>query len=292
MITYLLLSIVSATLLLIILKKFVFWQVNTLHGIIVNYWVAASFSFAMAPQSVPEVITALDGIWPVSLTIGFMFITVFLIIAKTTQVAGIAVASVASKMSMVIPIVAGILLYHESTGLLKSIGILLAVPAVIITSRPSVPAGARVKFNIRDIGLPVLLFLGAGLVDTAIKFAQHHYMNDQNRQIVIMSVFGFAGLFGLLRLLFDLLVVRKPFMLKSIAAGILLGVTNYYSLYFLLRCLEQPGSESSTVFAFVNTGVVLASFLTGLWLFGEKANKNKIAGIAMAILSIVILAYH
>jgi drug/metabolite transporter (DMT)-like permease len=291
MVLFLILSIVSATFLLIILKKFVFWKINTLHGIIINYWVAASCAFLQSPSENIQRIHELETIWPVALVIGFMFIMVFFVIARTTQVAGIGVASVASKMSMVIPIAAGFILYNETMGWMKLAGIALSIPAVVMTSKPVVPAQARVKFKIQDLGLPLLLFAGAGLVDTAIKFAQHHYMNDENRQIVIMAVFAGAGTFGLIRLVWDLLVKGNVISLKSVGGGILLGMTNYYSLEFLVRCLAFPGSESSTIFAYVNTGVVLLSWILGLILFREPNNRNKLVGITMAIVAILILSY-
>ena len=291
MILYLLLSIISSTFLLIILKSFIKWKVETLHGIIINYWTAASFSFLLSPGENYAQLPALKPIWFVSLGIGFLFIVVFYITAKTAQKTGVAVASVASKMSMVIPITAGLFLYNESMGLQKMIGILIAIPAVILASNGS-SMKVNQKFKMTDAGLPILLFFGAGLVDTAIKYAQHHFMNDDNRQVVIMSIFASAGLFGILRLLFEILILKKKLSWISIGGGILLGITNYLSLFFLLRCLESPGTESSTVFAYVNIGVVISSFFAGLLVFHEKPERNTIIGVALTLVAIVILSYQ
>jgi drug/metabolite transporter (DMT)-like permease len=289
---YLLLSILSSTFLLIILKNFIFWKVETLHGIIVNYWTAATLSFMISPVENYNRFYILESVWPTSMMIGFLFIMVFYITAKTAQISGVAVASVASKMSMVIPIGAGLILYSESMDFQKGLGIFLAIPAVIITSLPSSKVeGTKTELNFKSLLLPAFLFLGAGLVDTAIKFAQHQFMTDENRQLVIMSIFGFAGIFGLLRLLFEIFILKKKLSWRSIGGGVLLGVTNYLSLLFLLRCLESPGSESSTVFAFVNTGVVITSFFAGILLFKEKPERNRLFGLALAITAIIILSY-
>jgi multidrug transporter EmrE-like cation transporter len=72
--------------------------------------------------------------------------------------------------------------------------------------------------------------------------------------------------------------------------GVLLGITNYLSLYFLLKCLEAPGSESSTVFAYVNIGVVLTSFVSGILLFGERPERSRIIGVVLSIIAITILS--
>jgi len=191
---------------------------------------------------------------------------------------------------MVIPIAAGIILYKESLGFEKLAGIILAIPAVILVSKPDA-SDENSRFRLSEFGLPVFLFLGAGLVDTTIKFTQHHFMNDGNRQLVIMSIFASAGTVGTIILGYDRFVLRKKISLRSIGGGILLGVTNYLSLYFLLKCLEDPKSESSTVFAFVNTGIVVISFFTGLFLFHEKPGRNKIIGLVLAVVAIIILSY-
>ena len=193
---------------------------------------------------------------------------------------------------MVIPIAVGILLYQESLGTMKFIGLALALPAVVITSYPAKSNVVQGGVAFRQMLLPLLLFLGAGIVDAAIKFAQFRFMNEQNQHIIIMSIFASAGVFGLLRLLFEIFLLKKNLTLRSVSGGILLGTVNYFSLYFLLECLASPGAESSTIFAFVNIGVVITSFLTGLVLFGEKADRNKITGILLAVAAIVILASY
>lgn len=260
-----------------------------MHGIIVNYWTAASLAFLANFEENKRNLPMISDFWYVALMIGFLFIVVFFITARTSQKSGIGAASIASKMSMVIPIGAGILLYNEGLGLQKMAGILLAFPAVILTSRPS----QKVKdapFNWKAAGLPAMLFIGAGMVDTAIKFAQHHYINDDNRQLVIMSIFASAGIFGVLRLLFEIFIQKKSVSMRSVLGGLLLGTVNYFSIYFLLKCLESPGTESSTVFALVNVGIVITSFLSGLLLFKESVDRNKIIGLILALVAILILS--
>ena len=54
--------------------------------------------------------------------------------ALTAQKNGLSVASVASKMSVIIPILFGIYVYNESYRIIKIIGIILALIAVYLTS--------------------------------------------------------------------------------------------------------------------------------------------------------------
>lgn len=289
---YLLLSVLCSTALLLILKSFVGWRVETLHAIIFNYFTAGSLALLLSPVAIGDYYHELAPVLPFSLGVGLMFITVFMITALTTQKHGIGVASVASKMSMIIPIAAGLILYSENLGWTKSLGLLMALPAVIVTSYPSGSNRELQKTteNKKNILLPLMLFAGAGLVDTAIKYSQHHYMNDQNQFLIIMSIFYAAGLIGLIKLLYDTFSRTTGITLRSILGGVLLGIANFFSLYFLIQCLAWPGNESSTVFAYVNIGVVTCSFLAGMAVFREKPGRYQFIGMALAIGAIVFLS--
>ncbi|MGY0406629.1 EamA family transporter, partial [Pseudoalteromonas sp. SYSU M81241] len=62
--------------------------------------------------------------------LGVLFIVIFNLMAKTAQVSGVSAASVATKMSLAIPVIVGVLLYGEHLSILQIIGIILALVAV------------------------------------------------------------------------------------------------------------------------------------------------------------------
>src|SRR5688572_1160500 len=105
--TNLLLSIVFSTMLFVILRLFPKMKVITFNGIVVNYFVAATWSFIVSGKTFGEAMPE-TGLLPVILIMGSLFISVFFITGLTTQRTGVAVAAVASKMSMVIPVAAGL----------------------------------------------------------------------------------------------------------------------------------------------------------------------------------------
>ncbi len=74
---------------------------------------------------------------------GFSFIFLFNIIAFTAQKLGVAIASVANKLSMVIPFIFSIYLYNEEATPLKLAGIGVALVAVVLTSWPK---GGRARW--------------------------------------------------------------------------------------------------------------------------------------------------
>ena len=122
---YLLLSIIASTLIFIIFKLFEKFGINTLQGIVVNYFTACLFGLWSydAPIQVHEI---LESKWLLgAIGLGFLFIAIFNIMAMTAQRNGLSVASVASKMSVIIPVVFGIYVYNEGVGFQKIIGIIL-----------------------------------------------------------------------------------------------------------------------------------------------------------------------
>lgn len=272
----------------IILKFFRRWNIHNLQGLTFNYLTASLMAFFITREKNVSLLYQVPHILPPALLIGMLFITVFYITAMTAQKSGLAVTSIAGKMSMVIPIIAGILLYNDSVSVLRISGIILALAAVVLSSTgPSIESDSQVKKN---LWLPVLLFLGSGLVDTSIKISEHYFITPDNINLYFSFLFGTAGCFGVIKLAINYFRYKQKIELKSVWAGILLGTTNYYSLVFLVRALAAPGAESSLIFAIVNMLVVIISTVCGILIFLEKPGKLKLAGIGISLAAIYILS--
>lgn len=68
-----------------------------------------------------------------------------------------------------------------------------------------------------------------------------------------------------------------------------LGVPNYFSLYFLIKALQNKNLESATIFTLINIGVILLSTFFGILLFKEKLIKQNYLGIALAIIAVILV---
>ena len=280
---YLLLSVIFASILYVILKLFKTCHVNTLHAIIVNYFVAFTCGFMLSESRMTLSEVTSSSWFTGTVFLGMLFIVIFNIMGITAQRSGVAVTSVASKMSMVIPIVFGLIVYNESAGLLKITGILLALVAVYLASVKS-----KEGFKWRNIIFPILLFFGSGAIDTSLKYMESNYVQEAHFPIFSTTVFGFAGLFGVL---FLLLKGNQKILWRSILGGIILGIPNYFSLIFLLKALSAEGLESSMIFTVNNVSIVMLSTLIGLLAFKEKLLPKNWLGIGLAIVSIFLVIY-
>lgn len=217
--------------------------------------------------------------------LGILFISIFHIMALTAQRNGLSVVSVASKMSVVIPVVFGFYVYHESAGIQKIIGIILALAAVYLSSVKSETAA---KFS-KNLLLPIVLFLGSGVIDTSIKYLETTYVPENGIPIFSACIFGSAAFFGIITLCYKAIKKEFHFNYKSIIGGTVLGIINYGSIYFLLKALHFEGLESSTIFTVNNVAIVMLSTVLGLMLFKEYISRKNWIGIALAIVSIALV---
>lgn len=284
---YLLLSILFATSLFVIFKYFGIYKVDTLKAIIVNYLVAFILGFYLTEKSVPFAEIPSQPWFLGALFLGALFVSVFFVMALTAQQNGVSVASVAGKMSVVIPIFFGVFLYNESLTFLKVIGIIIALVSVYLSSvkeKDSKVKGAGILY-------PILLFLGSGAIDTTLKYVQKYHVQENEVAIFSGILFGIAALFGIVILLIKTIKKPEAFGVRNIIAGIVLGVPNYFCIYFLMKALQTEIFESSTFFTINNVAIVVVSTLVGILLFKEEFSlKNKI-GVVLAISGILLVAF-
>ncbi len=283
---YLLLSVASSTLLFVIFKLFKKYKINTLQAIVVNYITACATGVLNynSPVNINYIINS-DWFYG-ALILGFLFISVFNLMALTAQHNGLSVASVSSKMSVIIPVIFGIYAYKEGAGLQKVIGILIALIAVYLTS---IKTTSSQKGLSKNLAFPFLLFFGSGIIDTAIKYLETTYVSKNGIPIFSATIFSFAATIGITILVIKAIKKQFHFNYKNIIGGIGLGIVNYYSIYYLLKALQYNGFESSTLFTVNNVAIVMASTLLGVLLFKEKISKVNWIGVALAIISIIMV---
>lgn len=269
-----------------VFKLFAKFKVNTLHAIIVNYGVACCCGLLLYRGST-TVSTIPQQSWFYAATaLGVLFIVVFNLMALTTQRSGLSVVSVATKMSVVIPILFGVFYYKEALGMYKVIGILCALVAVYLAS---VKAKDGISVKKENLIFPILVFLGSGAIDTSLKFIEGAYVNDSDVPIFSATIFGAAACIGLLVIGYQLVTKTFKFQLKNVLAGIGLGIPNYFSIYMLVKALRQPQFDSSTLFTVNNVAIVMVSTLLGILLFKEKLLPKNWIGIGLAVLSILLV---
>ncbi|MFT4575778.1 MAG: drug/metabolite transporter (DMT)-like permease [Polaribacter sp.] len=283
---YLVLSILISSLLFVVFKLFDVFKINTLQAIVVNYAIALSFGLITSETSVSIIEIPKQPWFLGAFCLGFLFISIFNVMGITAQRNGLSVASVAGKMSVVIPIVFGIIVYNEGVGFVKVIGILMALIAVYLSSAKS--DANPVKF--KNLLFPLLLFIGSGVLDTGLKYVETTSVSTGEEPMLLATIFGCAFILGSFVVITQMINGKFQFQWKNILGGIVLGVPNYYSMEFLLKAFKTD-IESSTLFTINNVGVVILTTVFALLFFKEKLIKKNWVGILLAVISILLVSF-
>jgi len=289
---FLVLSILSSAGIYVIFKYLDRFKINTFNVIIVNYITAAVLGLLLTKPNI-EIFPLLKNDWlPYSIIIGILFIILFVVIAKSSQVVGIAITTVSNKMSVIIPIAVSIII--DPLDILtnyKAIGIILAILAVFL----SIYRKRKVEFDPRNIYLPIILFLGMGLVDSFVKYAQQNYVADEILPIFTVILFAMAAIAGIITKILHKTSFKDFLNFKILFWGIGLGISNYGSLYFIIKALNYKNNlgntmDGSIIFGINNLGVIALSVFIGLIVFKEKFLKINWVGIILSVVAIYILS--
>ena len=283
---YLALSILSATLIFVAFKFFDVFKINTLNAIIVNYITASTLGLFLYRGKVePQSLMGVPWAWG-TVAMGILFICIFNLMALTSQRSGVSVASVATKMSLVIPVLMGVVLYGDRLSPWQLLGILFALTAVFLASLKE----EKIRIKFKDLLLPLLVFLGSGIIDAGIKYFEEMHLDHREIPLFSAMIFGCAALTGLIFV--GSRSRGKPLKVQSkdLLGGICLGIPNYFSIYFLIRALRWEAFNSAAIFTLNNVGIVLLSTLMGILLFRERLSLKNWSGVALAVISIILVA--
>lgn len=262
-------------------------HVNILQAIVVNYSVCV-LTGILVQQHLPSIYFIIHSTWfPNAVFLGCLFISVFYLTALTVKFSGVAVASIASKLSLIIPVIAAYFLYDEIFTPLKIIGILTAMLAVVLAAYKQDTEHHKHNFNYYFF--PLLVLIGSGTIDTLTKWNQENSLQENEFNLFLICVFGTAATIGWLILIFKYITRKETFSAKSIGHGLLLGIPNYGTMYFLIAVLSLPGWSSSTVFPVNNIAIVVASCLVAMLVFREHLSKINLVGIVLSITAILMI---
>ncbi len=289
------LSILVSTLLFSCFRLFPKYEVRLEEAVVINYIVAGTIAIALAgPAHAAGRIDAPSS-WAGAI-MGLSFLYMFKKIGQCTQVLGMGVVAISTKMSMVLPMAVFILLDpNDPFSWPKAAAVLLAFPAVWLASSPSQSSddpviAAQDKRPDVTWTLPAIVFFGSGLIDLGFGWfsSESHMSSDADRLTFAAVPFTVAALIGLLRWAF--VPSAKPILTRAtVLGGMILGVINVGSLFFLLSAYQSMPFPRSAIVPSNNLGIVLATSLAGIAFFRERPDGRNILGWAFATTALILL---
>ena len=250
-----------------------------------NYIVALSLSwFLLKPDfkglEFSEFIAQSENT-PIFLALGILLPSMFIIMSKAVEFAGIVRSDAAQRLSLFLPILAAFLIFHETLSQSKAIGIVLAfVGLFCLLSKPNEQSAVDFRGVLGLVGV----WFGYGIIDILFKQVAK---SGGAFPTTLFIAFSLATCIMFIYLLFK----RTQWNVASFVGGIILGVLNFFNILFYIKAHQSFGSNPTLVFAGMNIGVICLGTITGALIFKEKISKVNWLGIVFSLSAIFCLYY-
>lgn len=288
---YLLLSVALSSGIFMIFKAVGRLKIELFPVVVINYLTCFLLgNLLLGSEHVLNMkIMQLPGFFPTA-SMGLIFVGTFVLMGHSTHKAGASMSAMASKMSVVIPVLVAVVFLGESIGIKGIAGVILALVSVYLVSSGSSSASvSRVRFD------PILLlvFMGSGMVDTGLNLIKYADFKGFNNLQFATITFGGAAVVALMVSVFQL-DRWKLFLLqgssKGLILGVLLGAINYFSIVVMYAAIDAYEGKTGVFFTLNNIGVLLLTIILGYFV-GEKYKSKTLFGVVFAIIAILLLGY-
>ena len=284
---YLTLSILSSCTLLWMLRYFSDKNLNIQGIITVNYITCLISTLVVNADTLTYQSMKAETLNVYAFLLGGLFIITFNIMSKTVTHFGIMISSVTQKMSLIAPIMIGVLFYAENLTIFRIIGIIAAMGAIVVINMPFNKDPEQKRKWIFWL-YPLLTWLLSSIIDAAFYLLGKSTGSKQSAMF-LATLFCTAATLGILLIIIQKIKNAERIPLHIIPYGILLGVPNFMSIHYLMKAIGQ-GWDASLMFPINNVGIIAISMVGALLIFKEKANKFKLIGIALAISAVLLIA--
>lgn len=301
---YFLLAVLFTVALYLIMRSYPKYQVNSFHAVVFNYYSCVVTGLVLTPdlKAFGEVQWSSQGTI-LTLALGTLFVIAFMSIGMTAQKVSVTAASLAGNMSLVIPVLFGLFIFkntNKAFTFLNYTGLVIALAALALgviqtkTKSTSFEHDQPLEVPVLSYAwlLPVFTFLASGTNNTLINYlTMQYYRPEQTTLFMIIACSG-AILIGTILLLYKVFFGGEKLLLRSVVGGLILGVPNFLSLYFLLLALGSFGNSAAFVFPIYNILSMLVSSLAAWILYKEKLNNLNRLGLALAVVAIILISYQ
>lgn len=277
-------AVITVTWIFILFKFFPKYKIDTFQAVTFNYLAAFICGSLLYGNQIKSNLF-IHKEWILWTCIcGILFISLFYLMGKSSQNNGVSITTVIVKMSMAFSMVLMILFYHEDINIYKISALLLALIGIFFLSKEKSNKNKKTS----DKALLISLFIGCGILDFVLNYVQNFKLQYISSPLFSAFGLGIAGILGCILLIIKSFLKKERIQLKNIGAGILLGIPNYFSIYYLIHSYEVLNLPDSSVLALLNIFSVLASLIAGYLIFKEKITWLKAFGIFSCLISIYL----
>ena len=214
------------------------------------------------------------------LVTGSVFVaSLFAMTSALSRAPGSAVFT-AFRISVAIPVAAGLILWEEPSAPIQLVGVVLTLVALVLMT-----SGMDASYHIRRWKLFFILvavFLLQGISHSCLRSV--HYNGLDQEHLGILVVVGWtAGVIGWISIF---LRGRRP-RIPELKLGTFIGIYNSLALtVFLIALSKMPGT---LVFPVLGCSVVLLDNLTAHFFWKEHLNYVARVGVGVAVIAIFLV---
>jgi len=283
---FVLLSAICSVLVSVLLKIARPRGIDTAQAITWNYLAASALCLLLLKPPMASLQQS-GAPWASLLALAIILPSLFLVLAASVRAAGIVRTDIAQRLSLLLSLAAAFLFFGEQTVPLKIAGLALGLLAVVgILARPSVhttssPDSARMWPSL------LAVWIGFAFVDVLLKHISAAG-TPFAASLQVSFVLAFIGM--LVWQGIRVMQGKTKLSARNLIAGLLLGLVNFGNIIFYVMAHRSMPGQPAVIFASMNIGVVVLGTLVGAFGFGEKLSWLNRAAIALAIVSIGLIA--
>ena len=277
-------AIAFGSLFAILFKLFQRHGVDSLQAIGVNYATALIISLVSNYSLMSTTIEV--GAWFVpALFAGLFMMAGFVTMNIATRSHGVAIATVAARVAFVVPVLCAFLFLGGDAPRWLASALVICSLLLIFPQRGNSVGGGSWRWV-----YPLLVFVSYGVANFMLKVCQQLVAKEGGGDAALVMVTATAFMAALIYTIAYYYMqpreTRAPFAMRNVWAGIVLGGVNMGCTYFLLKSLMVI--ESAVFYPVYNIAIVVIASLVGRVGFGERLSRMQYAGIAVALLAIVL----
>jgi drug/metabolite transporter (DMT)-like permease len=277
----LLLTVLCSSSIALILKDNHIRQGNPLLLLAGNYFIAALIGFGFVLADKEAILSTETFIFGTLLAL--LFVATFFAFTKAVGAAGTALATVSSRLSVIVPLLLSIIIYQEEPTIYQLAGIILAFITIILFYF-SLRNESSKKLHFIDYFYLLAVMIGIGLNDFCMKVFQQ-WRPGSEKSYFILIIFSAATIYTFSAILIKGIRFNRIVLIR----GGLLGVPNMFSTFFILLALAQV--PAIVVYPVTNIGIILLTALGAWIIWKEKLNMYGIFALISGIVAIIFLGF-
>lgn len=271
---YLLLAVISTALVSILMRLSETKTTSDIGLLAVNYSMCTALALLFAGEmSLGPMLHITAAMGAVN---GLIYLTSFLLLQWNVKKNGVVLSATFMKLGLLVGMAVSVCFFHEVPTPVQVMGFVMAVAAILLINYRKEQRSGGMRMGL------VWLLLCGGMADAMSKIFEE------------LGPAGFDGPFLFFTFLTALGLCTAVMLLKGerpgkweLLYGMLIGIPNFFSTKFLLRCLQEiPAVIAYPVYS---VGGILLVTAVGVLAFRERLRRLQWAGMGLILVALVLL---